>query len=324
MQDGLDGDDIYIMVEDEFHAVAKMFTQHLHHAEYVRLKNLAKSRTASTAFTISRPVDSITAMRNETKKKKEAETRDIRSNAAIQQIKSGAARPASDDSGPSDADADADADNAHWRGTALQDLMTVSPTKNQISLTGLHGVKSSTRAAAGYSKAESRPCQPRVKAIDLGPKSTKQTSSNPTQSEDSTLDESSTDDLDAPTAKSQHKASNSSRTSAPSTRLRSSPPPKLPPQNPPSSKLKHNRNPHAYPSPDSKSNSGSGSDSDSAISNHDRSRHVRVAQSGAARRRLKARLARREMEREKRTGRGGGGNGDKGIANANDIPVFLV
>jgi hypothetical protein len=70
MEEGLDGDDAYIMVEDEFQAVAKGFTQHLHHAEYVRLKNLAKTQNASTINTISRPVDSITEMREETKKRR--------------------------------------------------------------------------------------------------------------------------------------------------------------------------------------------------------------------------------------------------------------
>lgn len=308
MQDGLDGDDIYIMVEDEFHAVAKMFTQHLHHAEYVRLKNLAKSRTASTMSTISRPIDSITAMRNETKRKKEADIRDVRTNAAVQKIKSGANRPASDESGLSDADAD----NVNWTGTALQDLMTVSPTKNQISLTGLHGVKSSTRAAAGYSKAENKPSQPMVKAIDLGPKSIKPTLSKPTLTEKSTLDESTTDDLDAPAAKSQHRASKPSRISAPGA-------PKLQPQKSPRSRLKQSRNPHAYPTPDSDFNSGS----ESAESSHDRTRHVRVKQSEAARRRLKVRTARREAEREKRTG-AGQGDDDRGTANVNDIPTFLV
>ena len=312
MQDGLDGDDIYIMVEDEFHAVAKMFTQHLHHAEYVRLKNLAKGRTTSTVSTISRPTDSITAMRNETKKKKEAESRDIRTNAALQQIKSGATRPASDDSGLSDVDVDVE--DTHWRGTALQDLMTLSPTKNQISLTGLHGVKSSTRAAAGYSKAESMPSQPRVKAIDLGPKSVEPSSSKPTLSEDSTLDESSTDDLDAPMEKSLHKASKRSRMPVSRT-------PKMPPPNPSSSRLKHDRDSNSYPTPDSDSDSSPGSTQNS----HDRARHVQVAQSEAARRRLKARMAGRDTEREKHT-RAGSRGGDRGLANANanDIPVFLV
>ena len=193
----------------------------------------------------------------------------------------------------------------------MQDLMTVSATKNQISLVGLHGVKSSTRAAAGYSKAASRPSQPRAKAIDLGPKSVKPAISKSIPSEASTLDESSTDDLDASTAKSKHRASKPPRVPAPRTS-------KTQPQKSPPSRLKQNRNLHTYLTPDSDSNSGS----DPAENSHDKSRHGRVTQSEAARRRLKVRIARREAERKKRTG--GDGNGDRGLANANDIPIFLV
>jgi hypothetical protein len=38
MEVGLDKDDRYRMVEDEFLEAAKMFTQHLHAAEYQRMK----------------------------------------------------------------------------------------------------------------------------------------------------------------------------------------------------------------------------------------------------------------------------------------------
>lgn len=43
-QPGLDGDDIYVMVEDEFLATAQTFTQHLHQAEYHRLRKQAIGR----------------------------------------------------------------------------------------------------------------------------------------------------------------------------------------------------------------------------------------------------------------------------------------
>ena len=56
MIEGVDHDDMYRMVEDEFLAVAKDFTRHLHAAEYQRLKGLAKSQNAETIQTISRPV----------------------------------------------------------------------------------------------------------------------------------------------------------------------------------------------------------------------------------------------------------------------------
>jgi hypothetical protein len=75
MKDGLAGDDIWVMVEDEFLATAKAFTAHLHHAEYQRLKGLAragmkrksdgssignsndKDWAGSVGRTIARPVD---------------------------------------------------------------------------------------------------------------------------------------------------------------------------------------------------------------------------------------------------------------------------
>jgi hypothetical protein len=317
MHDGLDGDDIYIMVEDEFYAIAKTFTQHLHHAEYLRLKNLVKSRTASAASTISRPIDSITAMREETKKKKQAETRDTRTEIVLQQIK-GPARPPSDDSGLSDLD---ETDNAHWRGTALHGLLTASPSKNQTSLIGLQGVRSSTRAAAGYSKAASKPSHTRAKPIDLLPKPSKNPPSTTLPPE---LDGSSTDDLDAPTAK--YHGTASSKTARKDATFRSplkpSPPSKPPPpptrlKDPPSNPLR------SYPTPDFNS------DSNSTSSSTDRTRPVPTTQSQAARRRLKARIERRETEDAKREGAGTGtgtGTGRRGgsRANANDIPVFLV
>ncbi|KAK0736125.1 hypothetical protein B0T21DRAFT_288148 [Apiosordaria backusii] len=56
MMEGIDKDDKYRMVEDEFLAVAGGFTRHLHAAEYQRLKGLAKSQNAETISNISRPV----------------------------------------------------------------------------------------------------------------------------------------------------------------------------------------------------------------------------------------------------------------------------
>ena len=56
MIEGVDHDDKYRMVEDEFLAVANLFTKHLHAAEYQRLKGLAKSQNAETIQNISRPV----------------------------------------------------------------------------------------------------------------------------------------------------------------------------------------------------------------------------------------------------------------------------
>ncbi|KAH6660951.1 hypothetical protein BKA67DRAFT_654102 [Truncatella angustata] len=56
MVEGLDGDDVYRMVEDEFYLTATKFTAHLHAAEYQRLQEEAKLQNAATIRNISRPV----------------------------------------------------------------------------------------------------------------------------------------------------------------------------------------------------------------------------------------------------------------------------
>jgi hypothetical protein len=60
MIDGLSNDDGWVMVEDEFLTTAKLFTAHLHHADYQRLKKLSRSRGASTLSSIARPTDGRT------------------------------------------------------------------------------------------------------------------------------------------------------------------------------------------------------------------------------------------------------------------------
>lgn len=203
MQEGLDRDDIYIMVEDEFQAVAKTFTQHLHHAEYMRLKHLARTQNASTISTISRPVDSITKMREETKKKKEAETRSAKQKTALQQI-IGQARGRRPKIDSDSSESEEEKHDDPWVGTTLQGLMTKSPHKPHTSLTGLQGVKSSTRAAAGYSKPESRPT-PRPKMFDLssttGQKGRPSSSLQPANEDSDATSSEDDDDLDAPISK---------------------------------------------------------------------------------------------------------------------------
>ncbi|KAI4140480.1 MAG: hypothetical protein L6R39_005767, partial [Caloplaca ligustica] len=149
MRPGLSADDIYIMVEDELLATAQMFTSHLHHAEYVRLKNLAKARSSTTTTTANRPTDSITAMRAETLKKKQAEARAGKNKDALRRMKQ-------DAMGGRDVSSSENEDNESdtpWAGTSLQAFMAPDARKqNLTSLSGLHGIRSSTRAAKGYAK----------------------------------------------------------------------------------------------------------------------------------------------------------------------------
>lgn len=300
MLEGYDRDDIYIMVEDEFHAVARTFTKHLHHAEYERFKALAKERNSSTASTISRPVDSITAMRAETKKKKEAEARDSKNKATLDRLGNPAKRRRSD-SDVSDPE-DLDKDVRTWKGTALQDLMSRGSKKNQTSLIGLGGVKSSTRAAAGYSKSEKKPTSTAARPFDLAPHRTSQERKKTRPpSESPTSDGTETDDLDAPAAKRpigppQKQSRNPIKTS----NSRPDPPTK-----PPERKSKILRSPHLPPST---KNASSEPDCDASGSAPQGSRYA-----DAARARLKARMEARRARESKQD-----------IVNVNEIPVFLV
>ena len=60
MRPGFAADDIFLMVEDEFHATAKTFTQHIHHAEYVRVKKAARARGEQTLQALDRGTDGRT------------------------------------------------------------------------------------------------------------------------------------------------------------------------------------------------------------------------------------------------------------------------
>lgn len=147
--EGLDQDDVWIMVEDEFYAVAQSFTQHLHHAEYARLKREAKAQSAAAVGEMERPTDGRTTMPKELQQKKEAEALAARQKAGLEQL------AAQDDNNDSDDDDDA------WAGTHLHGLLT-SPRESR-SLAGAHAMKSSTRAAAGFGQAsESKGTQSQV------------------------------------------------------------------------------------------------------------------------------------------------------------------
>ncbi|PLB51081.1 hypothetical protein P170DRAFT_159482 [Aspergillus steynii IBT 23096] len=146
--EGLDNDDIYMMVEDEFYAVAQTFTQHLHYAEYVRRKKEAKLQNAAAIQDLARPTDGVTPMSEETKKRHEAGALSIRQKEGLGQIQSG--RPAVDSEDSDDVEEDVALDDT-FAGTSLHDLL-MSPRKAR-SLVGMQGVKSSTRAAAGFSQS---------------------------------------------------------------------------------------------------------------------------------------------------------------------------
>lgn len=148
MREGLAADDIWIMVEDEFLATARLFTQHLHHAEYKRLRNLVKSQNASVIQSIARPIDITARLSTEARLRLQAS------------VKSKAQQEALDDMATSTkstthgANTEEDEDNEPWsRDSTLAGLMAPS-RELSTRLASLVGTRSNTRAAAGFTKAK--------------------------------------------------------------------------------------------------------------------------------------------------------------------------
>lgn len=137
MIDGFNNDDRYRMVEDEFLDVAKEFTQHLHAAEYQRMKSSAKAQNAATINAISRPV--TTKMGGETRRKVESISRANRQADAIKDIHGDQPKE----------EGDSDESQGPWLGTALHGLME-KPRASAVPLTDISGFHSASKAAAGY------------------------------------------------------------------------------------------------------------------------------------------------------------------------------
>lgn len=148
---GIDHDDMYRMVEDEFLAVAGDFTRHLHAAEYQRLKGLVKSENANTIQNISRPV---TGEMTDLVKRRHAAL-----DTAAKQRK-GIAKTLGKRAAGSGAWSE-DEDRPRRPATSLQGLMD-SPRKHTVLLTSVMGPRpgSSYRNAADASPSRRRPSVP--------------------------------------------------------------------------------------------------------------------------------------------------------------------
>ncbi|RDL30784.1 uncharacterized protein BP5553_10129 [Venustampulla echinocandica] len=133
MNEGMEHDDKYRMVEDEFFSVAQRFTVHLHAAEYKRQEKLAKARNAEAITSISRPVTG--KMSDQTSRKLASANRSKTQKGLLEGF-------ASDDSD--------DDDNLPYVGTSLHGLMD-SPRKI-TSLLKVGSIGATTRAAAGFNK----------------------------------------------------------------------------------------------------------------------------------------------------------------------------
>lgn len=138
MVEGIEDDDKYRMVEDEFLAMAQRFTVHLHAAEYKRQQKMAKTRNAETISSISRPVTG--KMPHQTKRNLEAIERAKAQRTIVKNLVGTKKLELSDDS--------EDDAGLPYVGTSLHGLMD-SPSKKKASLRKISGMVT-TRAAAGY------------------------------------------------------------------------------------------------------------------------------------------------------------------------------
>jgi hypothetical protein len=190
MHEGYHADDLFMMVEDEFQAVAQTFTHHLHHAEYVRMKK--KARVAASPVSMK----TTNSMCPETKKKLEAKDLHDRQNVAVEGMagRGGCASPDDEEEAQG---------NDPWQGTSLAGLMAKDSTQKKRALVGLEPIPSTTRAAKGFSRGEGDSPTKREENRSIleiyGDKArkgrtTSPTSTAPTEDADTSED----DDLDTP------------------------------------------------------------------------------------------------------------------------------
>ncbi|KAK4543600.1 hypothetical protein LTR36_005495 [Oleoguttula mirabilis] len=189
MREGYAADDIWTMVEDEFYSTAQTFTQHIHHAEYVRLKKLAKSRGAGTLQAIARPTDGRTVQSTATKLRLEAE-------ANAKKIKDGLRSMGAHEESDEEND-------EYMQDPQLAGLMMGSQRGGQ-ELTGLAKVRPKTRAAAGFAKSPQKGRRTRdaeVGAITSDKKAMASKSKGRPVEQDGSERDDDDDDLDAPSTK---------------------------------------------------------------------------------------------------------------------------
>jgi len=155
MHEGLDQDDGYMLVEDEFYDIATGFTAHLHHAEYKRLMREAQERRIAqkTAFGLVVPEDATVEMKQRMKRDALGE----KQSAGLKAMLGNGIARGDGDSDEEEGDGEEDAVERQekkigdpWAGTTLAGLMRFEPGDARTSLRGLEGVRSRTRAALGF------------------------------------------------------------------------------------------------------------------------------------------------------------------------------
>lgn len=147
MIDGVNEDDKYRMVEDEFISIASQFTTHLHRAEYQRLKQQAKAQNADKIWKISRPT--VGALTAAAKKRQEMRKHLAKQRDGLRK----AAANAKAGQGNADDDEDGFPD-VILAGASLHGLME-RPEKAERPLSHLTSTTTSTRASAGFERSSS-------------------------------------------------------------------------------------------------------------------------------------------------------------------------
>ncbi|OAA68284.1 hypothetical protein SPI_00479 [Niveomyces insectorum RCEF 264] len=165
MIDGMDHDDQYRMVEDEFLAVARTFTAHLHAAEYQRLKvqALAKRQTTDAHHlgdggivrpVVGAPTDRV-RRRQETAQRMARQQRGLRRALAV-----GGGEKDSDGNG--NGDGDENEEDTPWAGTALENLMEGGPQRESKLLPMVARLPVLGGFATQHAAVKQQPSAPRV------------------------------------------------------------------------------------------------------------------------------------------------------------------
>ena len=148
---GLDGDDVYMMVEDEFYATAQTFTAHLHRAEYKRLMREAreKKRRGLAPAVPGILDDAARAVRD----KLTRQALDERQGSGVKALMGGLLSSDREDEG--ELEREEEKVNDPWAGTSLAPLMRYD-SNERVSLKGLERISGATRAAQGFGPSRGR------------------------------------------------------------------------------------------------------------------------------------------------------------------------
>jgi hypothetical protein len=189
MNGGIDQDDKYRMVEDEFLSIAQQFTVHLHAAEYKRQQNIVKVRNAEAINFISRPVTG--KMPVHTKRRVEGVAKAQAQRTILQTL-------LGKREGEVESSDDSDGDGLPYVGTTLHGLMD-SPRGKSASLSKVRGLNVATRAAAGFQKPTGKSSQISPSVSPISKAASRFQPSKP-DFDGSTESSDGDDDLDAPIA----------------------------------------------------------------------------------------------------------------------------